>query len=159
MVLKLSHTWYEASFAFVFGTIWATQKTKIDEFLNKSVKHYCLVLLLSFLIFAMSFIFGNMGILSLVIKIPVKMISTIAFISLVMLLIMKIKVKYKPIEFLGQYYFDIYILQGFFILLFNEVLIVENIILYYLACILCSFVAAMLVHPLINWINKKVKGG
>lgn len=159
VVLKLSHTWYEASFAFVFGTIWATQKTKIDEFLNKSVKHYCLVLLLSFLIFAMSFIFGNMGILSLVIKIPVKMISTIAFISLVMLLIMKIKVKYKPIEFLGQYYFDIYILQGFFILLFNEVLIVENIILYYLACILCSFVAAMLVHPLINWINKKVKGG
>ena len=158
-ILKMNHTWYESSFAFVFGAVWAAKKADIDEFLNKTSKHYFCVLLLSLLTFAASFILGNAGFLPLIVKIPIKMISTIAFISLVMLFAMKIKVNYKPIEFAGNYFFEVYILQGFFIILFNEVLIISSNVIYYIACILCSFVAATLIHPAINCLNKKVKGG
>lgn len=158
-LIKSGSWWYESSFSFVLGAIWAINKSKIDLFITKSFKRYiiCFMMLLS--CFAVSFVFGNAGFVTSIFKIPVKMISSVLFVPLILLIIMKIKVNYKPIEILGNYYFEIYILQGIYIILFTEVVVINNSIFFYVACIFCTVFSAILLHPAIVWINKKCKGG
>lgn len=156
---KMGSWWYESSFTFVLGAVWAVNKSKIDSFLTDSFKRYFICITALLCAFAVCFVFGNAGFVPIIIKIPVKMISSVLFVLFILLVTMRIKVNYKLIEFLGNYYFEIYILQGIFIILFTEVLIINNIIIFYLACVLCTVFSAILIHPVIVWINKKCKGG
>ncbi len=157
-IFKMAQTWYESSFAFVLGAVWATNKAKIDLLFN-NIKNYIIGVVFLLVTFAICFVLGNAGILPSIIRIPVKMVSAVLFVSLMLLLIMKIRIKFKPIEFLGNYFFEIYIFQGFIIVFFNEVLVINNILICYLVCIICSILVAMIMHPVMNWINQKVKGG
>lgn len=157
-ILKMHQTWYESSLAFILGAVWARNKAKFDLLFN-NIKNYIAGIVSVFITFSICFVLGNAGILPLIIKIPVKMVSSVLFVLLVLLVTMKIRINFKPTEFLGNYFFEIYIFQGFIIVLFSEVLVINNILIYYLVCITCSILVAMIMHPVINWINQKVKGG
>ncbi len=157
IVLKMSHIWFESSLAFILGTIWAYKKNKIDSLVCVPTK-YVIVTIAVVFVFAFTFILGNAGLLPMVIKIPIKMISAVFFVIFVLLMVMKIRIKYKPLEFAGNYYFEIYFLQGFFLTIFNEIIIIDNILVRYVVCIISIFITAILIKPVVNFINNKCKG-
>ncbi len=156
-MIELPSTWYESSFSFVFGAVWAWKKEEIDSKMEKFSKYVYTFLMVS-VVFLVSFVLGNAGILPIQLKIPFKMISSVCFMACIILAVMKIRVNYKPIEFAGNYYFEIYILQGFIIIFLNDVFIINNVLLRYFLCIGLVFVSAIFVKPAINFINKKCKG-
>lgn len=151
----LSSTWYECSGAFLLGIIWAKNKLKIDKCCNS--KKYLIFLIAGMMFFGITYIFGNVKFMPEFIRITIKFISAVLFVIMMLLLIMKIKIDFQPIKFLSKDFFEIYILQGLFISLFNEVLIIENTALYCATCIGCTIIAAIIVHPVLQLINKKCK--
>lgn len=157
VTLKLPSNWYEASFSFLLGAIWALKKEKIDSTMNVLHK-YVFTFILSLIVFICTFVLGNSGILPIYFKIPFKMISAVVFVVCVLFSVMKIRIKYKPLEFAGKYYFEIYFMQGFVILLFNETIVINNVLLRYIICYASAFAIAILVKPVVGWINKMCRG-
>lgn len=156
-VANMGQTWYESSFAFLIGAIWAYTKPIIDERL-KNFKTYLFTLVISMVLFGVTFVLGNVKVLPSLLRIPTKMISAVVFIVLVMILVMRIKIDFKPIVFLGNYYFEVYFMQGFFIIAFNNVFRVNNNLLYCVICLVCTYAAAILVKPAVKLINDKCRG-
>ena len=152
---ELSSTWYECSGAFLLGVIWAKDKQKIDRLC--SGKKYFLCFIITTALFIITYILGNARIFSSYIRISIKFISAIAFVALILLILMKIKIDIKPVRFFGKYFFEMYILQGLFISLFDEMLVIENTVLYCTMCFLCTLGVAIIIHPLVQLINKKCK--
>ena len=157
VTLKLPSNWYEASFSFLLGAIWALKKEKIDSKMNVLHK-YVFTFILSLIVFVCSFVLGNSGILPIYFKILVKMFSAVFFVVCVLFLVMKIRIKYKTLEFAGKYYFEIYFMQGFVILLFNETIVINNDLLRYIICYASVFALAILVKPVVSCINKMCSG-
>lgn len=153
-----SSTWYESSWLFVFGSFWAYKKECIDTFFTSSLKKYGLSLLVVSIGFIVAFVFGNSSVFNDVCKIAFKMLSAILFVTFVLLLVMKIKVAYKPVSFLGNYFFEIYIVQGIFIVLFSDILVIENTFIYYLLTLICTVAIAVLISPAVKSINKICRG-
>ncbi len=157
VTLKLSNTWYETSFSFLLGAIWAHKKQAIDNKMSER-KNYIFSLIVGCVGFSCSFIFGNANILPNSVKIIVKMISSVLFVILVLLVVMKIKIDYKPMVYAGNFYFEIYFLQGIFLILFNEIFLIENIVLRYVVCISSICITAVLINPVVKWMTNKCKG-
>lgn len=156
-VIKMPSNWYEASFSFVVGAMWAYKKEKIDVLMNVLHK-YILAFFSVWSIFAVTFVLGNSGILIGYLKLPFKMMSSASFVVIMLLVIMKVRIRFKPIEFAGKFYFEIYFLQGFVILFFNEAIFINNMLLRYLICFISLFVMAICVKPVVNKINNMCKG-
>ncbi|MBR5543886.1 MAG: acyltransferase family protein [Clostridia bacterium] len=153
-----SVTWYETSWLFPFGSLWAYRKEAIDKFFASGIKKYLLSLITTFIGFAICFVFGNSGLLDNTIRILFKMASAILFVTVVLILTMKVKINYKPITFFGKYYFEIYIVQGIFIVFFSKVIVIENMLIYYLLTFISIIVVAVLVNPVVKGINKICRG-
>lgn len=151
---RLPTTWYEASFAFLCGIVFAQNKDKIDSAFMKMSNAYIITFLIAIVLFCFTFVFGNAGILPLFLKIQLKMLSVVCFVACVLLVVMKVKINFAPIRFIGKYYFEIYILQGIFLVMFDKVIVVQNGLLYGLSVGICTFVTALCVNPLIRYIYR-----
>ena len=151
----LSSTWYECSGAFLLGILWAKNKLRIDNGCNS--KKYLFFLIADVILFGTTYIFGNVKFMPEILRITIKFISAVLFVIMMLLIIMRIKINFQPIKFLSKYFFEMYILQGLFISLFNEVFIIENTALYCATCIGCTIITAIIIHPVLQLINKKCK--
>ncbi len=87
VVFKMAYTWFESSLAFLFGIIWAYKKQKIDHEIRMQ-KKYVIAVAVAFVGFFFTFVFVNIGVLPNAIRVPVKMLSSIFFITLVLLFVM-----------------------------------------------------------------------
>lgn len=152
IIFDLGTTWYEGSLTFLLGIFWAKNKSKIDMV---QAKKYYLLLALIVGVFTLTYLFGNLRIFTEPLRIFVKMVSAVAFVSMVLFIAMKIKFNYILTKFLGNYYFEFYLLQGLFISLFDEFIVINNTLLYCSTCLVCTLLSAIIVHPLVKFINSK----
>lgn len=159
-LFDLGELWYEASFALILGMIWALNKQKIDEALQKRWLYWGgLVLLIIVTLIAM-FLGWNQTLKGFV-RIPIKMLSALSFVVCVLLLVQKVRVDFFITQFLGKISFEIYILHGLFIDLFVVICKIGNpcifVPLVFVTTILSAFVLSIL-RKFIK-INKRVKNG
>lgn len=150
--------YFQSVFTFELGIFWAIYKEKIDKILQNK-KYYFLFLIITFLFFSISLLIGNLNLFnSTIISVINKIMSTIFFVILVLLLEMKIKLKNKVTTYLGKLFFEIYIVQwGGITIWHSKKLYIENDYIYLCITIVTTIILAIIVHPIISFINKKIK--
>lgn len=150
--------YFQSVFAFESGILWAIYKEKIDRSLKRE-KYYFLFLILAFFIFSLTLLIGNLNLSNVVlINIISKTMSSVFFVVLVLLIVMKIELKNKLTSYLGKIFFEIYIIQWVGIRLWHsQKLYIKNDLIYLCVSVLTTIVLAIIIHPMINFINKKIK--
>lgn len=155
LVMDWSQTWYECIFTFLLGMIWYKKQEKISR---KVEMHYMPVLIISFVIFCVFYIWGNTSIFVKPLKILSKMISAVGFTALIMIVIKKSPLPfYNIISKVGMISFELYVIHGLFLDLFHYGICVKNNTLYVITVVICAFTAACILHPLFGCVDKKVK--
>jgi len=145
LILKLSSTWYECCLCLLLGVLFAKYKDKIDLFLSKK---YLISLLGILLLFLASFVLGNFSVLGKELTVISKCISA-AFFSVLAVLLLKIFPMSNIItRFLGKLYLEIYILHGFFLMLFSsKYIFIQNSLLYGIATLSGTLILSVIIHP------------
>ena len=121
--IGLSSTWYESVFCVLLGMVWAMKKKQIDYYLNKFPKLIIIINLLFFIICLFGFK------ISPLLNIEFKMLSAIFFATFITSLsysIPKFFYLNRITKFFGDYSLEIYISQGFFLLLRKNGIIYIN---------------------------------
>ena len=102
----LSSTWYECSLCFPMGMYVAKYKERLDAVVDR---RYWMILACACVGFGLTFLLVGM---TPVCPIVFKMMSSLLFAAVAVLLIQKIPVQGKVTEWLGGLYMEIYVLQG-----------------------------------------------
>ena len=148
LIMRLESTWYEGCFCVVLGVVWAKNKSKIDDILSK---RYALCLLFVFILFTVTFVFGNTSILDRNLQIVFKCVSASAFSILIVMLLRVLKVNFAVTRFLGKISLEIYILHGFFLsFFFSKYISIKNPLLYGALVIASTIAVAVIIHPAIS---------
>lgn len=137
---------YERMYSFVIGMMWCAYKNKIDGWLKTKWMMVFLVICISF---CLTLVFQKVYIACFMdVKLLSRMLSMILFSVLAILLMMKIRIDYSWVRFLGNISLEIYLVQGLFFSLFHSgLLYIDNSYLYCI-CVLVSTVGlAMLIQP------------
>lgn len=157
-IFGFTSTWFEGLLAFPLGMIWAQYRDRIDE---KSNNVQVLLLLLSFVIFGVSFIL-NYVIQLEIISLLLKMLSSISFVIFVVQLLRWIPVSCKPTLYLGKISLEIYVFQGLllWILRIDQVVTMSILmrLIISIAIFIGTIVIAALSNPIITKINKVISG-
>lgn len=150
--------YFQSIFAFELGILWAIYKEKIDKVLEHK-KYYFLCLIIAFFIFSLTLLIGNLNLFSImIINIITKLMSAVFFVILILLLILKIKLKNNITSSLGKIFFEIYIIQWVGIRLWhNQKVYIKNDFMYLCLAILTTIILATIIHPMINFVDKKIK--
>ena len=160
LILKLQSTWYEGCFCLVLGVLFSKYKGKFDETFA-SVKRFVVLFAGLLVLFFVTFILGNFSILDNVMRIVSKCISAACFSVLVALAMKFIPINNIISRFLGKIYLEIYILHGFFLMLFHsKYIIINNPYVYAALTFLSTILLALIIHPAIQKIlslGKKIK--
>lgn len=140
---------YNSIFAFSLGILWCEYRNKIDIVIEKC---WFVSVIVSFISFAVTFVTG--------VKFSqVTLLSSVAFVIFALIVLMKIPVNCAVTRWLGQYYFEIYVMQGIALLFFHsDIAYIENGWLYSIICTVGTLVLAVVIHPLFAWIGRSVKG-
>ena len=156
-IFGLSTTWYESTFAFVFGMIWRVTKKEIDVVLQKT-KAKVLIISCSFILLCFTILLPvvmRLGILDT----AVKMLSAEMFIVFVLSIINVVPIYNTVTHYLGKLFTEIYVSQGLFLTLYHSDLIyIEISYLYILLVVISTIVFSILLHPIFKWINATVGG-
>ena len=154
--IGLSTTWYESVFAFVVGMIFCNYKDKVDEYFSKR-NRWIICTIVCMVLLGITLLLGNLLILP-VGRVPIKMLSAVIFVFFGILMIMKIKISNHVTRLLGNYYLEIYAMQGVaLILLHSEYINIENGVWYTLMVIIITIVLSVVVHPLYAAVRKKCR--
>ena len=152
--LKYSPTWYQSIFAFNLGILWCDYKEQFDLWIEKKwllgislfATSTCGLYIVSFKNF-----FGNaIGLVS-------KMMSACTFVVVVVLLIFRVNFNNTFSRYLGKYYYEIYVSQGFFLLLFSRYSISSSL-LFPCLVLICTLITAPIIHYPIVIIKTYLKG-
>lgn len=149
---QMSSTWYESVPCFGLGIIVSQHKSKFTDFLGEK-KKVILGGLCLFVIFVVTLYLGNKAILYFPIRIIVKMISAVCFTLLTVILLAVIKVDNFITTFLGKISLEMYILQGLFLNIYKNVIVISNDWLYIIATIISVIVISFVAHPVFAKIN------
>ncbi len=156
--LGLGGLWWQSYLAYFLGIIWAKNKVKIDNFLSKKY-NFILTLLLSFVLFGITLLLGNLNIVDPFSKTIIKSISSVFFVIFVLCLNLIINFSNKISSWLGKFSFEIYVIHGIFLNLFNvEKGIMSNDVVYIIAVFAASILSATLLNRIFVFISKKIKG-
>ncbi len=157
---KLSYGtwWYMTAFIPIVGIIWASYNEKITEFLKKTAFFLMPLIWVLYLILD----YYKPQIRS---AFPPSweeaifcMIMSLVFVLGVILTSTKFKFGNKLLNFLGNISFELYMVQGLFMLIFrNDLLYINNSIIWSLLVIVCSVIFAFLLNILFKFILKKYK--
>lgn len=156
-LLNLTITWYISSISFLLGTLWCKYKSNIDLFLSNKKRIY-ISLIIYVILFVIIFILEKI-ILSENLFILIHMIANVMFV-LIILNILKIGFNIKNVltEKIGNISFEIYVLQGIFILLYHSsVIFINNPWKYVIVTFISTIIFAYTLHPLFNKINMHFK--
>ena len=151
--LKLPTTWYESTFCLAIGMLWAFQKDRLDSNLKiKCLRYFWIILILFVGTYIMHFKLG----------IVFKMFSSVLFsiwIILCTYLLQDSKIIQNTMtNYLGKYSLEIYVAQGFGLILkksskFNQI----NILSFIAIVILSTFIIAWFLHQIHKGIYKILK--
>lgn len=140
--------WYNSALLFVVGLFFARYETKLISNMQKFYKLYLpLALVITCILFTLGEYTQNAFI-----QLP----AACAFIFLLVLLGMKIKIGNKALTFLGSITLELYLLHGVFLQLFgyNEAVYnptqIKNVALLIFVVSLCTLPTAYVVHKLVN---------
>ena len=138
--------WYSATHLLVVGLIWATYEKKLMQFVCKT---YFIVTPFIWLAFLLLFGFRNR-----IIELPIPgigiiicPITSVIFVVGLFLFSMKFQIGNTAINFLGKISYEIYLIHGFFILIFRgEYINIENDFVYMAAVICTSIIGAFILN-------------
>ena len=85
-----------------------------------------------------------------------KTLSAVVFPVLIVVLMMKIRIEYKITKKLGNIYFEIYVMHGLWMHVFQRVFGETNDLLYVICVFLTTVISSVLLHPVFIWINRFV---
>lgn len=150
--------YFQSVFTFELGIFWAVYKEKIDKILKRK-KYYSLYIIITFFLFSITLLIGNLNLFNnIAINVLNKIMSTIFFVVVVLLLEMKIELKNQITSYLGKIFFEIYIVQWIGITIWHsKKLYIENDCIYLCLTIITTVILAIIVHPIISFIDKRIK--
>ena len=155
LALKLPITWYECSFTFLFGMIFCKHKEKVEKIIYSAFS-YLIALGVMLAIFLVTCYIGSSR--SNALGQVLKIISAVAFCAVAVLLLSKISVNNCITRWLGNLYLEIYLMQGFFLVLYKtSFLYIENVWLYAVLVLASTLLSAALIHPLSQRLLKALK--
>lgn len=149
--LGLSQTWYEAVVAFLIGVVYFEYVKKSKMKLCQRWKRCCVLLFL----FLVSFVLGN--IIDRNIRILFKMLSSIFFPLLIILIKQVIPYHFCGAKKICTISFEIYTIQGLFLVLYKQFSIHTEPILYIVLVVLSTILAAFFFHLLLENITDSWK--
>lgn len=154
-LIGLSSTWYESIFCVLLGMAWAAYKDSIDRFI---VKRKWLIFIITGFMFVV-FLAGDK--VSPILQIEVKIASAVAFAVLVTVatIVLPSLIYNNPVtKILGKYSLEIYVCQGFFLLLRKEGRIyIDNPYVFIGIVIIGTAILSVLMKPIYAKITKVVK--
>ena len=137
-LLKLSTTWYETALCFSAGCAYA--------FFGKDKKVNTLFALPVLVLFLFTLYFGNAKILPEALRISLKILSSLIFVCIIIVITKNINLKLKTLSFIGKNSLLIYLTQGLFLKLFSETVMIENDLVYTLAVIGGVAIISFILH-------------
>lgn len=174
-VRGLSDGSYRTCSVFIFGAIWAANKARIERKLVKSDKKYPLYLLTSIAVFCILFVGrglipqeGKIQLLSTtemqaneittVLRFVVADFSAMAFCTVLVILGLKVQFHNRVLQLLGKASYEIYLLQGLWMLLArNDRWSVGSDFLYTMVVLFGTVLTAILMQKLDGYIIGKTK--
>lgn len=147
---------YVSVFAFPMGILWCHKQDQIDKMLRIK-KNYFLWLILNFVFFCITLLLGNYPILPKMCMITLRCLSSLFFVLCVLMLVMKIRISFSILQFLGRISSNIYTLHGIFILLFKDNFPILNPFLYTIFVLVCSITLSYLLYPIVQFITERAK--
>ncbi len=145
--LRWGTWWYNSCVCFVLGVIFSEYESAIVNRLKKKVWIIgAFVLGGTTYLLTVTKLAGNQTL----IKVATDQLSCAFFCIILVLICMHYNVKNKVTIFLGEVSYEIYLLHGFYILLFKDILIVNNDILYVTLVFLCSIVSAVILNKIVK---------
>lgn len=154
-MIGLTSTWYESIFCLLLGMSWAVYKDKIDMVLNRKKWEMFVASIFLFLVF----LSGTKMLPFL--NIQIKMISAVLFsifITLATFVFPSIFYNNFLTRVLGKYSLEIYVSQGFFLILRKEGRIyIDNPYFFILIVVVGTGVMSLLMKLLYEQIIRKIK--
>lgn len=146
-IIGFNAHWFNSVFAFPLGIIWAKYRENILSFAGKK---YLFLFLSSWIAFAAFFaakkllsgadaVFGCF--------------AAVFFVIAIMAVFMKVTLKNKILNFIGEISFELYMIHGLFVYLFKRVDFVINNSFFFA---LCVFAASIISACIMHYFNKKM---
>ena len=146
------HWWYDTAFCFTAGVFFAYYKDAIFSAVTKNNKRYLVTLAL----FLAAFIYLNktgFGYTALYYN-----FYAVIFISILILVLMKIKIENKVLSFFGTHVFEIYIFQRMPMILLSKYTPLTSNPKYYFLFFLCAFGGTLVLTVAMHFVYGKVDG-
>lgn len=154
-LIGLSSTWYESIFCVLLGMTWAVYKDSIDR--NIARKKWMAFIITGFIFVV--FLAGAK--VSPVLQTEVKIISAVAFavfVTVATIVLPRVLYNNPVTKILGKYSLEIYVCQGFFLLLRKEGRVyIDNPYVFIGIVIIGTAILAVLMKPMFTKIIKVVK--
>lgn len=157
VIIKNNRMLYcESVLGFTLGLLWCEYKDKIDKFIFG--KKYYILLILSFCLFSVFLLIGNLNVLNIYLKNIAKVISAPLFVAFVLLLVKPFNIKNALTEKIGAISFEIYVFQSVFLNLFSsKFMYIESFVLYFIASLVCSVLFSLIMHKFFKKLSKLIK--
>ncbi|MBQ7373244.1 MAG: acyltransferase [Clostridia bacterium] len=149
VLIKRGPWWYNTVLCFPFG-MWVSYFIDKIKNIEKNNKLYFIAVSCAVVSF--------LGLYLLQDKIPFAWgycFMSLAFVSIVVLFTMKIKVGNKVLEFLGTHVFSVYILQRLMYIIFND--ISDNLYLFFFISVASTLIVSICFDFLMNKLLNKIK--
>lgn len=164
--------WYNASFLFIIGMIFAKHKDKIMVFMKKAywvLLPACIIITVAFYKLTNHMLSTysywsetptNPGYLDKLLCLSSQLPMVIFFVLSMLLLTMKIQFKNPVLKFLGTISLELYLIHNLFIVYFKQVKIVsiKNNFMYMLIVLLLSVLIAWILHGFNQYITGALTG-
>ncbi len=142
----LSSLYYERTFIFVIGILWLKNRDVIDGWIDRKRFRWACIWCISCLLFMGTYLMSSFSF-----PVLFRGVSYYFLIPSVILLLKKARIENKVTRFLGNISFEIYAMQGVFILLFHSnIAFISNPYLFSFSVAISTIVSAIALHPLIR---------
>lgn len=158
IILKYDFWWYNSTLPFIVGLIWGKYKEEIDDLLNNN--YFILLMILTVLLFIShhyDFLLRKMYVLNKYSLALASNLDNVIFTIFFILIVRKIDFTNKYLLFLGGISFELYMIHGLVMLIFEKYFITSrlNDIIFTVLVLTVSIFLAWLINGIIKKISIK----
>ena len=147
--LDSSTSWYVSTPLFVIGMWYSVYKDKINAWVFVK-RRWLLTFLASGAVF-FAVMLGQKLFETKYLRAMFLTLVECAFVFCLVLVLPKIRIEYQLTEMLGAISLEVYVMQGLCLSLFHSrVVTIQNVYLYAVTVTACTFLLAILIHPIIR---------
>lgn len=161
--------WYNSSLLLFIGMYVAKNEEKVISFIKKryaallTISGVCTIVLTFVAIVAAMMISyyrpGLVGRASSIICLLCETLATLAFVSFILILTMKVRLNNKILDFLGKIALEIYLIHRFFLVALNsDYITIQNIVLYLAAVYAYTIITAIVLHKIDGIVVGAIQG-